>query len=117
MKVKSVRLIFDRVSLNKYVGCKNTKNLQSGAEHLFFQAMKVDSEIEKVIIKGRGCRRGHGYGGMDLVIVKANDKYRFLPGKKARATIDKVYMHLTSEDSGKKLLIRMFNDCMKKLGI
>lgn len=114
MKVKKIKCVLNETSLKKYTTDKIAKSTSAASKKIFRNA-RANGNIKKVVIKGRGNRKGYGYGGVDVVVTRKK-KYLLLPGKKHIETIDNAYLSNTIHDI--QLDIRkLYKKCKKNLGL
>lgn len=116
MKTQGIRFIFKRRSLNKYLSPNVIKPLEEASREIYADAMKSQSGVRKVVIKGRGFKRDYGYGGVYVTVLK-NKKYKLWPAKRARETMDNAYLGSGDEKGIKEAVIRLYNRCKNKLGL
>ncbi|MFA7659240.1 MAG: hypothetical protein WCY19_07385 [Candidatus Gastranaerophilaceae bacterium] len=117
MKPQKVTMTFDRRSFEKYnLGKKIIQSAEKVSKEFFSEIMREGSEIRKVIIKGRGYREGHDYGGVDVIVVR-NKVYTLLPGKRAKETADNSYLRQNCNEVIEEAIKDLFKVCKKRLGI
>lgn len=117
MRTQGLKFIVKQPSLDKYLSKNVANHIPEASEGIYAEAVKKDSGIRKVVIKGRGFRLNQGYGGVDVVVVR-NKKYKLLPGKKVKQTMDNAYMfgNKKVEDTFNDLQ-KLFSQCKQKLGL